>query len=103
MSIPRGTTPTFTLTFTEQGLDLTRANNVYVTFERGGRNLTKSGSNLVIQEKSIQVYLDQRETLQFTEGQVEIQVNWTGANGNRVASDIKTVDFSKQLLRRVIE
>ena len=103
MSIPRGTTPTFTLSFAEQGLDLTRANNVYVTFERGGKSLTKSGSNLVIEEKSIQVYLDQRETLQFTEGSVEIQVNWTGANGRRVASEIKTVDFSRQLLRRVVE
>ena len=103
MSIPRGTTPTFTLTFSEQGLDFTQVNNVYVTFERGGRNITKSGSNLAIQEKQIQVYLDQRETLMFTEGAVEIQVNWTGMNGRRAASEIKSVDVSKNLLRRVVE
>lgn len=33
MSIARATTPTFTLTFTEEELDLTQAANVYVTFE----------------------------------------------------------------------
>ena len=40
MGVPQFTTPTFTLTFTEQGLDLTtQALNVYVTFESGTREI----------------------------------------------------------------
>ena len=36
MSIAQWTTPTFSLKFTEQALDLTQAENVYVTFKMGG-------------------------------------------------------------------
>lgn len=39
MSIPRGTTPTFALTFEDEELDLTQAENVYVTFSY----ITKTG------------------------------------------------------------
>lgn len=103
MSIPRGTTPTFTLTFTEQGLDLTAAANVYVTFTQGIKTITKTGADLEVGEKTIAVYLSQAETLMFSVGKVEIQANWTTQAGNRAASDIVEYDFTKQLLQRVVE
>lgn len=103
MSIARATTPTFTLTFTEEELDLTQMANVYVTFEQGKKSLTKTGNDLTVAAKQIEVYLDQSETLQFGVGLVKIQANWTMAGGRRACSEVVSVDLSKQLLRRVVE
>lgn len=109
MSIPRGTTPTLHLTFTEEELDLTTASNVYVTFEQGTREITKSGDDLVVAEKQIDVYLNQKDTLGFKAGEVEIQANWisdtldSSGKPKRVGSEIATVEFSKQLLERILE
>lgn len=102
MGVARATTPTFTLTFTEDGLDLTTASNVYVTFEQKDVNFTKQGADLDIEEKTIDVFLSQEETLQFQIGMVDVQVNWTMANGRRASSDVKQVEISKQLLRQVV-
>lgn len=103
--IPIGTTPTFTLTFTDENLDLTSAQNVYVTFHSANKSssLTKTGEDLTIEEKSIAVYLAQEETLAFYEGDVEIQANWTSTTGGRCASDVVTYTFGKQLLKEVLE
>lgn len=103
MSVARATTPTFICTFEEDGLDLTTANNVYVTFEQKSKSLTKSGNDIEIEPKQITVYLNQIETLRFNEGAVEVQANWTMANGRRACSEVVSVDLSKQLLRRVVE
>ena len=65
MGVPQYTTPTFTLTFTEQALDLTQAQNVYVTFKSGETLMTKTGADLTIAEKSIGVYLSQEETAKW--------------------------------------
>jgi len=102
MSVPRGTTPTFTCKFTDENLDLTEANNVYVTFRSRGI-ITKSGESLVVRAKEIDVYLTQKETLSFLEGDVRIQANWTGANGQRSASKVVLYPMSEQLLERVVE
>ena len=102
MSVPRGTTPTYTCTFADESVDLTTATNVYVTFEQGKNNITKSGDDIVVSAKQVEVYLNQRDTLLFEDGTVEIQVNWTTAGGSRASSDVKEVELSKQLLRRVI-
>ena len=103
MAIARATTPTFTCTFEDQTLDLTTANNVYVTFAQGARTITKKGSDLVISPKQIEVYLAQNETLPFQVGAVKVQANWTGANGRRAASVVETVEMSEQLLKKVVE
>ena len=47
------------------------------------------------------MYLSQRETLMFN-GKVEAQVNWTIA-GDRIASNIVTIDTTKQLLNKVVD
>ena len=100
MSIPRGTTPTFTLTFTD--IDLTQAANVYVTFSQGSKKLTKRTSELTITATTIEVHLSQEETLAFMDSSVEIQVNFTTASGGRMASDIAVYKFTKQLLEEVV-
>lgn len=100
MAIPRGTTPTFTLTF--EDIDLTQAANVYVSFSQGTKTITKETADLTITATTIEVYLDQMETLSFMDAPVEIQVNFTSATGGRMASEIVKYDFSRQLLRKVV-
>ena len=102
MGIPRGTTPTLTLTFTEESLDLTQAENVYVTFTTEHATLTKTGEDLEVAAKQIDVYLSQQETLSFPAGQIQIQANWTYAGGDRGASDVALFEFTPQLLNSVL-
>lgn len=103
MSVARGTTPTYILTFAEESLDLTVANNVYVTFKKGAKVLTKTGQDIEVSAKQIEVYLNQKETLSFSMGEVKVQVNWTSAGGKRACSDVVTINLSEQLLEKVIE
>ena len=103
MSVPQYTTPTFTLTFSEENLDLTTATNVYVTFRSQKGTITKTGEDLTIAEKEIGVHLSQAETGMFSPGYVQIQANWTMMDGERAASDIVSTDISAQLLQRVVE
>ena len=103
MGVPIGTTPTLSLTFSDETLDLTAANHVYVTIEGGGHTITKTDSELSVQEKKIDVYLSQQETLKFQTGNVRIQVNWTYGNGSRAASTIVSYNFGDNLLNRVVE
>lgn len=103
MPVPRGTTPTFILMFEEEYLDFRKVKNVYVTFKSGLHTLTKKGSDLVLNEKTIDVYLNQSETRQFRPGKVEIQANWTDDAGNRAASEIVDYPVMKNLLEAVIE
>lgn len=101
MGVPRGTTPTLTLVFSDPEIDLTTASDVYVTFQFGGTPLTKSTEDLVITEKTIEVFLSQTETLAFPTGPVEIQANWM-KGGKRAASEVIQYYFTKQLLNEVI-
>lgn len=103
MSVPIGTTPTFTLTFSEQsGVDLTQAANVYVTFCSGTKTVTKTGDDLTIEQRSVGVMLSQEETLSFIPN-VAIQANWTTPDGKRIASEVVNYKFDPQLLMKVIE
>lgn len=102
MAIPRGVTPTFTLKFNEEDLDLTQVQSVYVTFSYGKGKITKDIESLDVRENEIDVFLSQSETLSFPVGIVEIQVNWVYNNGVRGASDCVSYRFSKQLLDKVV-
>lgn len=99
----RGTTPTFILTLDDDNIDLTLAQNVYVTFAQTGKTLTKTGEDLEIQPKQINVYLSQEETLAFIFSSMEIQVNWTFADGRRASTDIKKIQLDRNLLNEVLE
>ena len=104
MGIPRGTTPTLTLTFADQSLDLTTAASVFVTFKTQYGTLTKddSDASLTIAAKQIDVFLSQEETLAFPAEKIEIQANWVYNDGTRGASDVAYFDFTPQLLESVI-
>lgn len=102
MGVPRYTTPTFTLTFTEPTLDLTQATGVFVTFKQATLLITKTGDELDVEPKSIAVYMSQEETAQFCDGGVDIQANWVTGDGNRAASEVVTFEFTRQLLPQVL-
>ena len=102
MGVPRYTTPTFTLTFTEQTLDLTHAEKVFVTFQGNGVNFTKDGEDLSVEEKKIDVFLSQEESGSLPDGPVRVQANWMNPDGRRYASTIATVMVSPNLLKKVI-
>ena len=100
----KGTTPTYIFR-TEADIDLTRANNVYVTFSDRGKNMlfTKTGQDLIIQEKAVGVYLTQEETLSLPYGRVYAQLNWTYDNGKRMCSQVILISISQNLLCAVVE
>lgn len=102
MSAPLGTTPTLELTFSDTHLDLTSATGVYVTFRSGQITLTKTGEALTVEAKKITVSFTQEETLAFPGGPMQIQANWTGADGFRAASEIQIFNWSRQLLPEVL-
>ena len=98
----RGTTPTFILKFGND-IDLTLANNVYVTFEQYYTKLNKSGEDIEVTAHQVDVYLSQEETLKFAEGKAKIQVNWTYQDGKRACSDILVVDVGPNLIGSVLQ
>ena len=59
--------------------------------------------DIVVAAKQVDVYLSQEETLQFAEGDIEIQLNWTYGDGSRAATKIKRVSIGKNLIGRVLE
>ena len=102
MGVPRATTPTFTLTFTDAALDLTTADKVFVTFRQNEKILTKKDADLTVSAKQIEVYLTQDETLDFNVGTVEVQANWVYSDDSRAASEIVSVNITEQLLDKVL-
>lgn len=103
MGVPRGTTPTFTLTLDDEDLDLTAAQTVIVSFSNREVCLEKQGNDITVRQKEIDVFLSQEETLAFLEQRVDIQVNWILVGGIRCASTIASYTFGRQLLDRVVE
>lgn len=99
----RGTTPTFQLKITDDSVDLTQALNVYATFKQLGFQIDKSGEDIEVYEKQVDVFLSQEETLQFGDGNLEVQLNWTYGDGSRAASNIKTIQVTKNLIGSVLE
>ena len=101
----RGTTPTFVLNLETDTIDLTEANNVYISLETDSVEMLKQNGDegVEIQPHQISVYLTQAETLQFAEkSKIEIQVNWTYANGSRGCTDIAKVSVGRNLVYKVL-
>lgn len=99
----RGTTPTFQLTINDETVDLTSADNVYVTFADKCWSITKTGEDLDVSTNQVDVYLSQEETLSFPKGNVYVQINWTFDNGKRACTTIASVKVTKNLIERVLE
>ena len=99
----RGTTPTFTLTISDETVDLTQATHVYATFKQGNNNaVTKMDEQLVIYPNAVEVYLDQEDTLKFKEGVVQVQMNWVYANNSRASTDAATIKIGANLIPKVL-
>lgn len=101
----RGTTPTFTLTLPDN-ISLDEANNVYVTFAKQSRVITKSGDDLEINGNVVGVFLSQEETLKFPVGDVELQVNWTFIESGvtkRACTEIVRICVKQNLIQEVLE
>lgn len=99
----RGTTPTFVLTI-DESVDLTEAQNVYVSFENDSVELVKKSgdSGVVVEAHQVSVYLSQEETLQFKKN-LSVQINWTYANGSRGCTKIVSVPVGKNLIEEVLQ
>lgn len=103
MATMQGTTPTFVLTLPDT-VDLTEASNVYVTFRQGSQNaLTKTGDDLIVYAHEVNVYMTQKDTLQFTNGAVYVQMNWTYSDGQRAATNVVKIDWDENLLKAVVK
>lgn len=105
MGVPRGTTPTFTLTIDDETIDLTQADAVYVTFSDANQTITKTGTDLTVAARQIDVSFTQEETLAFGSGKgaVDIQVNWTYPSGARCATNLVSYNlFTRQLINEVL-
>jgi len=102
------TTPEFTFVINDDGVDLTTAANVYVTFKQSVFMITKTGEDLTIEDsKTIKVSLSQEESTYFSTGPLLIQINWTFLDENdklqRVSTGIKQVQLTQNLLSKVVE
>lgn len=84
MRTMQGLTPTITVTVDDE-IDLTEAAHIYVSFKQGAKLLTKT-DGLDVSAHEVDIYLEQAETLSFAPGVVEIQMNWTYASGQRMAT-----------------
>lgn len=102
------TTPTES--FLIEGYDLS-SQDVYVTFEQGSRELTKSGSDLTITTETVEgvtntyisVLLTQEETAMFKpKDSVSVMVNWISEQGVRGATKQARIPVFENLLDRVI-
>ena len=102
----KGTTPTFVLELTNQEIDLTEAQNVYVSFEQGTVNLEKKTGNsgVTVEAHRVLVYLTQAESLQFVANKsIKCQINWTYSDGSRAATTQKSISIGPNLINRVID
>lgn len=109
----RGTTPTFTFTVRPASqndtIDLTEASHVYLSLVQGRTEIEKTEKDMEITANTVEVWLDQEESLKLVEGgfNCEVQINWTYLDANdtvrRAATKVKSIPITKQLLKRVIE
>lgn len=102
-SVSKGTTPTIILQLNQENLDLTQANNVYVTFKSNLKTVTKCGDSLTVEPNQVSVYLSQKDTLGFNLEDVAVQVNWTYDEGRRACSTIAFIKIYPNLLAREVE
>ncbi len=107
---------TNTIEFEIDGVDLTQATNVYVSFTQGIHKIVKTGDDVTVTVTTsqdnppvttshIEVGLTQDETLRLADNiPAEVQVNWLydDARGftQRAGTETEQIDIGKQLLRR---
>ncbi len=104
----QGTTPTLGFRIKDESVNLEEANNMYVTISQGLTEITKTGDFVeIVDQRKVYMWLTQQESFLLKEGEAEAQLNWTyedpSHNPRRAATKPKTIQITKQLLKRVIE
>ena len=99
----RGTTPTFELKINDENIDLTDADNVYVTFRTKKGKQTYTGDALEVSAREVDVFLTQEQTLAFPTGTAEVQINWTYEDGKRACTNIARIVISENLIEEVLQ
>lgn len=102
----RLTTPTVSFSFPE-GVDMTLADEVYVTFTDSKNNilLNKTGSDLDISSNSVSLFLSQEDTIDLPTKGIKVQINWTYTDEGllkRACTDILSIAVSENLYPQII-
>ncbi len=101
------TTPTLPLS--AEGVDITGADNIWVTFSDKPHNMVVTKSQEDFDEiefdgddTNISVTLTQEETGSFlANSKVDVEINWM-IGGMRYATEIRTINVKENLLKRVL-
>lgn len=87
--IYKASTPTITANLPE-GIDLTNALKVYVSFARADKTFL-TVKDPVIEDNKVIVFLTQEQTLAFPAGDVQMQINWTFDDGEKILRQPTTI------------
>lgn len=98
----KGTTPTFVFTFAD--FDPTTADRIILTISADKRTpiLEIDKTDMTVDSESISIWLSQEETLAFPVGNIYCQFNFVFEDGQRVASNIGTIVWNRNLHSEVI-
>ena len=102
----RATTPTITITINGD-VDLTLADEVYVSITQANTQIELSGDDLEVGAKTVSCWLSQEQSLRLVSGlAARVQVNWLytdmGGVVQRRATEIGSIDIGEQLIKRVL-
>lgn len=96
----KGTTPTNIFT---TDIDLTGAEEIYLTYEQGPRVIEKTLKDMDVTPETVTVKLTQEETLSFCDREnIKIQFRVKFPEGDVVASNIMTANMGEILKGGVI-
>lgn len=106
MSLYRGTTPTYTITFPEN-INMELASEVVVSLANSSKVTLyeKTGDDLTIEGNKVSFLLTQEESLGFPLGYFLLQVNWLYADGSivrRACTKMVTVQIADNLKDEVM-
>ena len=107
----QATTPTLTIRF-DESVDLSIARIIAVTFATSCHKIVAEyekdivihdeNNKLIIDGNEIRITFTQEDTLYFKPGKMLVQVNVLYFDGTRVASDIGTINWVKNLKNEVM-
>lgn len=96
----RGTTPTLVINI--KGIEMSDIAEWYVTLAQDGVQMTKTTEDITIEDETLKIPLTQEETMQFTAGEVSIQIRAKTTEDVAIASAIQTIGIDRILYNEVI-
>ena len=95
----QATTPTIIMNLPNT-VDLTQAQTIVFTLTQGSNLIKKVITNASAHQVS--VYLTQEETLGLSNGNAQVQLNWTYSDGSRACTNIVNISVTPNLYKGVI-